>query len=473
MTRPVNLAIRDILSIDSRIFAGFTIYAALICAIGNEIAADHIRLAHQIPTRDTVFFFATASPAGMRPIPQAILAPAILVLAMFIDEIESMPIRRIRYRSMVQFSAKNFCTIVLLSFGSTGLYLMLEAVQLFAMPVGTTSPEIFSTIFGGDAHFTDTGALLAVIALDVYMQILLVLALFTIAKTLLRFPVAAFALTIVVSAKMLMFGAQTSLMLGTLSFLTTGTFPAGLAIATSTIALSFAVCANIGAQAPERSFAMHTLKVNHASKRIRKHTVLRDVNLKFESGRCYEFRGANGSGKTMLIRIIAGLAKPTEGTIQIDNQTLGKDEEFLPNTGVLIESPSFIEDHSGMHNLELLASIRGTASYNDLRTVMETVGLDADLKTPYRKYSLGTKQRLGIAAAIMEDPEIVLLDEPLNALDREGIAMVKRVIAQLKEKHALIIISNHSNDLLDDIVDVSIDFENGATTVVASEDGSL
>ncbi|MDO4442254.1 MAG: ABC transporter ATP-binding protein, partial [Slackia sp.] len=336
--------------------------------------------------------------------------------------------------------------------------------QLLEMPIGAASPETVTAIFGQGAYFANTEVLLAASALDAYSQVFFVLLLFIIARTICSSRMAAFAIAVIVSAETLVW-TRTLIVLGTTSFLETGDFPAGLASVAIAILLAFIICDIIKPNVSERSFPMHMLKVDNVSKRIKKQTILKNVNLEFESGRCYELKGANGSGKTMLIKIIAGLVKPTQGLVSVDDKTLGRDVEFLPNTGVLIESPSFIEDRTGLRNLELLASIRGTASEHSLRAIMETVGLDPDLKTLYRKYSLGMKQRLGIAAAIMEDPEIILLDEPLNALDEKGVFMVKRVIEQCKKTNALVIVSNHSNDLLDDVIDASVIFENGTATM--------
>ena len=275
---------------------------------------------------------------------------------------------------------------------------------------------------------------------------------------------AAFAIAGIASALMSV-RIQTSLTLGIFSFLKEGAFPIGLPVALVGVFLAFIACNFIEPSTSERSNIMSRIEIDDVSKRIKKHTILKHISLELEAGRCYELKGPNGSGKTMLLKIIAGLVKPTEGSVRIDGKTLGKDIEFPRETGVLIEAPAFIGERTGLGNLKLLASIRNTASEEDLRAVLKTVELDPDLKTPYRKYSLGMKQRLGIAAAIMEDPRIVLLDEPLNALDEKGVAMVKRVIGQYKENGALVVISNHSNDLLDEVIDATIVFANGTAAV--------
>lgn len=464
MMRPLNIASCDLASVDARIFAGILTYAAFVCAIGNEISADFIRFLHQIPTKEAAFFFATSSPVGSPHIPQTCFAPAAMVLEILADANDDSPSRRIRYRFSAMLAAKRFCTIVLLSFGMTLLYLATETFQLFEMPLRPTSPVLFDDIFGENVHFHDTGAIVFASGLDAFIQTFIVLAVFALAKALLRSNVSAFAIAGIASALMNA-RIQTSLALGIFPFLKEGALPVALTAALVGILLAFIACNTVEPNMPERSSAVSRIEINNVSKRIKKHAILKNVNLELEAGRCYELKGPNGSGKTMLLKIIAGLVKPTEGHVLIDGKALGKDIEFPRETGVLIEAPSFIGERTGLGNLKLLASIRNTASEEDLREVMKAVELEPDLKTPYRKYSLGMKQRLGIAAAIMEDPRIVLLDEPLNALDEKGVAMVKRVIGQHKENGALVVISNHSNDLLDEVIDATIIFENGIVAV--------
>ena len=464
MMRPLSIASCDLASIDARIFAGILVYAALVCTIGNEISADFIRFLHQIPTKEAVFFFATSSPVGSPHIPQTGFAPAAIVLAILADANDDSPSRRIRYRFSAMLAAKRFCTIALLSFGITLLYLATEAFQLFEMPLRPASPALLDSIFGDSAHLHDTGAVVLSSGVDAFVQMAIVLAVFALAKALSRSNVAAFAIAGIASALMSV-RIQTSLTLGIFSFLKEGAFPIGLPVALVGVFLAFIACNFIEPSTSDRSNIMSRIEIDDVSKRIKKHTILKHISLELEAGRCYELKGPNGSGKTMLLKIIAGLVKPTEGSVRIDGKTLGKDIEFPRETGVLIEAPAFIGERTGLGNLKLLASIRNTASEEDLRAVLKTVELDPDLKTPYRKYSLGMKQRLGIAAAIMEDPRIVLLDEPLNALDEKGVAMVKRVIGQYKENGALVVISNHSNDLLDEVIDATIVFANGTAAV--------
>lgn len=169
--------------------------------------------------------------------------------------------------------------------------------------------------------------------------------------------------------------------------------------------------------------------VRDVSKRMGKNDVVRNVSIEVDPGTVVGLQGINGSGKTMLMRAVCGLIRPTEGEIIIDGQRLGADISFPPSLGMLIEAPSFLGYLSGYDNLELIAQIKGVATPEDIRSALRLVGLDADEKKKFRAYSLGMKQRLGIAAAIMEKPKLLVLDEPTNALDEAGVEMLKRVVA--------------------------------------------
>lgn len=197
------------------------------------------------------------------------------------------------------------------------------------------------------------------------------------------------------------------------------------------------------------------------TKNIKGVTVLDSIECSFESGRIYGLQGKNGSGKTMLLRAISGLILPTSGYVEVDGEVVGGDIAFPPSIGLLIENPSFIQRYTGMKNLELLARLKGVVSANCVRLALERVGLDSTDKRPYRKYSLGMKQRLGIACAIMENPSIVLLDEPFNALDPSGVSCVKRVLASLREQGATIVVACHDAVELHQISDEIITLAEG------------
>lgn len=196
------------------------------------------------------------------------------------------------------------------------------------------------------------------------------------------------------------------------------------------------------------------IKVENVSKIIRGNSVIEHISMELTSGKVFGFRGINGSGKTMLMRLIAGLIYPTKGQITVDNKILGRDINFPENMGLLIENPAFLENYSGFANLKLLSSIQDKIDDKQIRRTLERVGLEPDSKKKYKKYSLGMKQKLGIAAAVLEKPELLILDEPANALDEEGVERLKKIVQEEKERGALIILSCHDAYLLEEMSDV-------------------
>ncbi len=188
------------------------------------------------------------------------------------------------------------------------------------------------------------------------------------------------------------------------------------------------------------------IDIKDYTKTIRKKTILENINLSFESGRIYGLHGRNGSGKTMLLRAICGLILPTEGSVSIDGKIIGKDIEFPNSVGIIIESMSMLPEYSGYDNLKMLAKIKKIATDNDIRTAMNAVGLDPENKKRVGTYSLGMKQKLNIAQAIMEKPELYLLDEPTNALDEGTVNDIRDLLLQLKKDGALIIIASHNKE---------------------------
>lgn len=195
------------------------------------------------------------------------------------------------------------------------------------------------------------------------------------------------------------------------------------------------------------------LIVDHVSKTIKGIDILTDISMVLTSGHIVGFRGVNGSGKTMLMRLISGLIRPTNGTVSIDGKVLSKDISFPPSIGTLIENPAFLDGYSGFENLRILASIHNRITSENIKATISAVGLDPESHMAYRKYSLGMKQRLGIAAAVMEHPELILLDEPTNALDVDGVAMVKEIIQKEKDRGALIILCCHDSEVLNALAD--------------------
>lgn len=200
---------------------------------------------------------------------------------------------------------------------------------------------------------------------------------------------------------------------------------------------------------------------DHVTKRIGKNTVIDDVSLEIKPGQITGLKGINGSGKTMLMRLVAGLIYPTSGTVAINENILGKDISFPQSIGIMLENPSFLDGYSGYENLCLLADINSKIDSCRIKDVLEIVGLQDNMHKKYRKYSLGMKQRLGIAAAIMESPDIVLLDEPTNSLDESGIEMVKQIISNEKSRGATVVVSCHDGEVLDSVADEIINVCNG------------
>ena len=206
---------------------------------------------------------------------------------------------------------------------------------------------------------------------------------------------------------------------------------------------------------------MTNIVIQNLSKTIKKNVVIQDISMELQSGTVYGFKGINGSGKTMLMRLICGLIRPTQGEVSINGKVLGKDLSFPESVGVFLENPAFLGAYSGFQNLKLLASIKSVADDEAIRSALSRVGLRPDDHKKYRKYSLGMKQRLGIAAAIMERPDIVILDEPTNSLDADGVNLVKSVIKDEKKRGALVIISCHDAELLQDLSDETFLLEQG------------
>lgn len=195
------------------------------------------------------------------------------------------------------------------------------------------------------------------------------------------------------------------------------------------------------------------IQVKNASKKIKGATILQNINLDLHGGIIYGLQGPNGSGKTMLMRLIAGLIRPTSGSVVIDGKQLGKDIDFPPSMGLLIENPAFLPNYTGFKNLELIADIQKRIGKEEIARSLADVGLDPEDKRKYRKYSLGMKQRLGIAAAIMEKPDLILLDEPTNSLDEAGTAQICRLIQAERDHGALIVLASHDPNLLESIAD--------------------
>ena len=203
------------------------------------------------------------------------------------------------------------------------------------------------------------------------------------------------------------------------------------------------------------------IEVHEYEKVISSNKLLSNINMSLSSGNIYGFQGKNGSGKTMLMRAISGLILPTSGYVEVDGKRIGKDIDFPQDIGVLIENPGFIGSYSGFKNLKLLASLKNKVKDEQICKLMKQLALDPNDEKKYRKYSLGMKQKLGIIAAIMEEPEIIILDEPFNALDEKSCEIVNEMLFKIKANNKIIIIACHDKEELFKIADVVYVIENG------------
>ncbi len=208
------------------------------------------------------------------------------------------------------------------------------------------------------------------------------------------------------------------------------------------------------------------ISVQSVSKTFGDTQVLREVSREFEAGRVHGIVGNNGSGKTVLMKCICGFLPPTRGRILVRGKQVGRDMDFPDDTGIIIETPGFLPNLTGLKNLELLASLRRRVDREGIRRTIERVGLDPDSKKPVGKYSLGMRQRLGIAQAIMENPSLLILDEPFNGLDKNGVADMRQVIKGLREQGKTIILASHNQMDIDELCDTVCEMDAGVMTMV-------
>lgn len=208
------------------------------------------------------------------------------------------------------------------------------------------------------------------------------------------------------------------------------------------------------------------ISVQHVYKSFGEEEVLHDVNHEFEEGKIHGIVGNNGSGKTVLFKCICGFLYPTKGRIMVDYQQVGKDVDFPEDMGIIIETPGFLPYATGMKNLQILASLNRKVSSKQIADTIRRVGLDPDSKKPVSKYSLGMRQRLGIAQAIMEDPRILILDEPFNGLDKHGVADMRQLIKELKDRGKTILLASHNQADIEKLCDTICEMDSGKLTVV-------
>lgn len=208
------------------------------------------------------------------------------------------------------------------------------------------------------------------------------------------------------------------------------------------------------------------ISVQNVTKRFGEETVLTEVSHDFEEGKIHGIVGNNGSGKTVLMKCICGFLLPTKGKVFVNYKQVGRDCDFPDDLGIIIETPGFLPNLSGMKNLQILASLKRKINRDVIRETIKLVGLNPIMKKPVGKYSLGMRQRLGIAQAIMEDPSILILDEPLNGLDKHGVAEMRELIKGLRQKGKTILLASHNQSDIDELCDTVCEVDAGIFTVV-------
>ena len=206
--------------------------------------------------------------------------------------------------------------------------------------------------------------------------------------------------------------------------------------------------------------------VQHITKRFGSETVLRDVSMELEQGKIHGIIGRNGSGKTVLMKCICGFLRPNSGTVTVLGKTVGTDCDFAPDTGMLIETPGFLPHETGLHNLLWLARLGKGASKAHVMSLLETVGLDAALRKPVSQYSLGMRQRLGIAQALLDDPALLILDEPMNGLDKSGVRSIRELLLSLSAHGKTILLASHFAQDMDELCDTVCEMDQGVLTMV-------
>ena len=203
------------------------------------------------------------------------------------------------------------------------------------------------------------------------------------------------------------------------------------------------------------------IQVNDIVLRFKKDILLDHVSYQCEQGKIHGIVGRNGSGKTLLMKCICGFIRPNEGHIYVRDKEIGKDIDFTPDTGIIIETPGFIPYYSGYRNLKVLAAINNRLSRKDIENAMYQVGLDPTMKKRVATYSLGMRQRLGIAQAIMEDPSLIILDEPFNGLDKHGVEEMREYFLSLKKKGKTILLTSHNTEDIEYLCDTVVEMDHG------------
>lgn len=205
----------------------------------------------------------------------------------------------------------------------------------------------------------------------------------------------------------------------------------------------------------------NAITVKNATKKFKESVVLNNISVSFEKGKVHGLIGRNGSGKTMLMKCVCGIVPLTSGEITVNGKVIGKDIDIPKNVGVIIETPGFLPGYSGYSNLKFLAAINGKIGKEEIRNAIKSVGLNPDDKKKVGKYSLGMRQRLGLAQAIMEDPELLILDEPMNGLDKDGVKDMRQYLLDLKAQGKTILIASHSAEDIDVLCDTVCEMDKG------------
>lgn len=203
------------------------------------------------------------------------------------------------------------------------------------------------------------------------------------------------------------------------------------------------------------------IEVQNVVKRFRDQVVLKNVSISFEKGQIHGIVGRNGSGKTVLFKCICGLMHPEEGVILVNGKRVGRDVDMPEDIGAIIEAPGFLPNYSGYKNLRFLANIRRKIGKEEILNVLKTVGLDPESRKHVGKYSLGMRQRLGIAQAIMEDPEILILDESMNGLDNAGVQDIRALLLELKAQGKTILLASHNHEDIAALCDTVHEMDGG------------
>ncbi len=209
---------------------------------------------------------------------------------------------------------------------------------------------------------------------------------------------------------------------------------------------------------------MNAIEVKNLTKKFEDVTVLDNISVDFEVGKVHGLIGRNGSGKTMLMKCICGLVPYEIGVVRVNGKQIGKDVDIPANVGVIIETPGFLPNYSGYNNLKFLAKITNKIGKDEIYKAISSVGLDPDDKKHVGKYSLGMRQRLGLAQAIMENPDLLILDEPMNGLDKDGVKDMREYLLNLKEQGKTILIASHSAEDIEVLCDTVCEMDKGVLT---------